>query len=80
MAGWQRPSRMISLTLEQPRPLLGREERAMLDLAEPAVAIARHQCIRCIAPPFGHDGGSPQVMPCAPEHGAQPQCCITKAR
>jgi len=42
--------------LEQPRPLLGREEYAMLDLVEPAVAIARHQCIDHIAPPFGDDG------------------------
>jgi len=28
----------------------------MLDLVEPAVAIARHQCIDHIAPPFGDDG------------------------
>jgi hypothetical protein len=45
----------------------------MLDLAEPSVAIARHQGIDRIAPPFGQDGAHPQRMPCAPEHGAQSQ-------
>ena len=45
----------------------------MLDVAEPAVAIARHQRIGRIAPPFGHDGACLQATPCAPQHGAQPQ-------
>jgi hypothetical protein len=53
---------------QQPRPLLRRQQRAVLDLAEPTVPVARDESVCRITPALGHDGADLQETPYAPEH------------